>query len=228
MVSNTYSTSSVKVYLYKKTKASHGLGETRPELRVRIPAFSILEARNSITECLHTVVVYRDKHQRSTCRWAVRTTCSGQDTITISVGVGKNSLIPCQLCKQGKAKRKTHRSIQANAEKLCTTRVGIRGTGSSRAGCAVEGYVRVLEEVGQVLLRNCAGRAKVGPSKRLINRNRKGMSNKRLRDNDCPGARDKVDSNTREVRQRRGRSDTEATYVEGYRSALVPIAESCP
>jgi hypothetical protein len=65
MVLNTYSTSSVKVYLYRKMKASHGLGETRPELRVRIPAFSILEAGNSITECLHTAVVYGDKHKKS-------------------------------------------------------------------------------------------------------------------------------------------------------------------
>lgn len=43
--------------LVQETKASHGLCETRPELRVCIPAFSILEAGNGITECLHTAVV---------------------------------------------------------------------------------------------------------------------------------------------------------------------------
>lgn len=54
------------------------------------------------------------------------------------------------------------------------------------------------------------------------------MSNKRLRDDDCPGPRDKVDSKMKEVPQQQQRSDTEATHVEGYRTALVPIAESCP
>ena len=79
-------------------RVSYGLGESRPELRIRIPSFSILEAGNGITECLHTALIYVVEHTDSEqehvlLRILVRTTCSGQNTITIRVWVRKNCLV---------------------------------------------------------------------------------------------------------------------------------------